>query len=163
MGNTWFEISGEESCSAEGPTAEGSMAAPWMVTLRRLLNKRAILSILKRCQGHQNCPLLRSAEGLNEAQYKDEFEQRLGVLETLIRDAWMLSVGVDADQLVNEDMAVQLSELSKGINPSRAADWILQIEDMREQLVVNVNRKISTDALFTAMADPVAPPRKFMP
>ena len=33
--------------------------------------------------------LLRSAEQLNEAQFKEEFEERLDVLETLIRDAWM--------------------------------------------------------------------------
>ncbi|MEP6743066.1 MAG: DNA polymerase III subunit, partial [bacterium] len=37
--------------------------------------------------------LLRSAEQLNEAQYKDEYETRLDVLETLIRDVWMLSLG----------------------------------------------------------------------
>ena len=60
-------------------------------------------------------------------------------------------------------MAVQLSEISRGIDPDRAAAWILQIEDLREQLIVNINRKVSTDALFTAMADPVAPPRKFLP
>ena len=44
--------------------------------------------------------LLRSAEQLNEAQYKDEFEERLDVLETLIRDAWMLSLGVDTSRIV---------------------------------------------------------------
>jgi flagellar motility protein MotE (MotC chaperone) len=126
--------------------------------------RRAMLAVLKALSGSPNvAQLLRSAEGLNEAQYKDEFEQRLAVLETLIRDAWMLSVGVEPNQLVNEDMAVQLSEISKQINPSRAAGWILQIEDLREQLIVNINRKVSTDALFTAMADPVAPPRKFLP
>jgi hypothetical protein len=40
--------------------------------------------------------LLRSSEQLNEAQYKNEFEERLDVLETLIRDAWMLSLGSSA-------------------------------------------------------------------
>ena len=49
--------------------------------------------------------LLRSAEQLNEAQYKEEFEERLDVLETLIRDAWMLSLGVEPAQLVNEDLS----------------------------------------------------------
>ena len=47
--------------------------------------------------------LLKSSEQLNEAQYKDEFEQRLDVLETFIRDAWMLSLGAESNQLVNED------------------------------------------------------------
>lgn len=104
---------------------------------------------------HDRADLLRSAEQLNEAQYKDEFEERLDVLETLIRDAWMLSLGVDSTRIVNEDLAAQLMEIGKNIDAGRAADWILQIEDLREQLIVNVNRKVTTDALFLVMAGDV--------
>ncbi len=100
--------------------------------------------------------LLRSAEQLNEAQYKDEFEERLDVLETLIRDAWMLSLGVDTSRIVNEDLSAELKEIAQKLDPSRAGDWILQIEDLREQLIVNVNRKITTDSLFLVMAGDVA-------
>jgi DNA polymerase III subunit delta' len=100
--------------------------------------------------------LLRSAEQLNEAQYKEEFEERLDVLETLIRDAWMLSLGVEPSRLVNEDLTPELQEISRKLDSSRAGDWILQIEDLREQLIVNVNRKITTDALFLVMAGDVA-------
>jgi len=57
--------------------------------------------------------LLRSAEQLNEAQYKDEFEERLDVLETLIRDAWMLSLSVESRQLVNVDLLDELTEISR--------------------------------------------------
>jgi len=99
--------------------------------------------------------LLRSAEQLNEAQYKDEFEERLDVLETLIRDAWMLSLGVDSSRLVNEDLLPELREISQKLDSGRAGDWILQIEDLREQLIVNVNRKVTTDSLFLVMAGDV--------
>lgn len=104
--------------------------------------------------------LLRSAEQLNEAQYKEEFEERLDVLETLIRDAWMLSLGVEPSKLVNEDLTPELQEISRKLDSSRAGDWILQIEDLREQLIVNVNRKITTDALFLVMAGDVAPTKR---
>jgi hypothetical protein len=100
--------------------------------------------------------LLRSAEQLNEAQYKDEFEERLDVLETLIRDAWMLSLGVDSSRLVNEDLSAELKEISHKLDSGRAGDWILQIEDLREQLIVNVNRKVTTDSLFLVMAGDIA-------
>jgi DNA polymerase-3 subunit delta' len=100
--------------------------------------------------------LLRLAEQLNEAQYKDEFEERLDVLETLIRDAWMLSLGVNADLVVNADLLPELEKLSERLDAARAGDWILQIEDLREQLLVNVNRKASTDSLFLVMAGDVA-------
>ncbi|HEX5874637.1 MAG TPA: DNA polymerase III subunit delta' [Pyrinomonadaceae bacterium] len=119
--------------------------------------RKAMLKVLNALVVSQDrSQLLRSAEQLNEAQYKEEFEERLNVLETLIRDAWMLSLGVESRQLVNEDLLEELTEISRKIDPSRAGDWILQIEDLREQLIVNVNRKITTDALFLVMAGDVA-------
>ena len=123
--------------------------------------RKAMLKVLHALVlSNDRAQLLRSAEQLNEAQYKDEFEERLDVLETLIRDAWMLSLGVETDQLVNEDLSAELKEISKNLDPSRAADWILQIEDLREQLIVNINRKITTDALFLVMAGEVAAPKR---
>jgi DNA polymerase-3 subunit delta' len=119
--------------------------------------RKAMLKVLNALVLSQDrAQLLRAAEQLNEAQYKDEFEERLDVLETLIRDAWMLSLGVDSEQLVNEDLSGELREIAEKLDSSRAADWILQLEDLREQLIVNVNRKITTDALFLVMAGDVA-------
>ncbi len=126
--------------------------------------RRAMLTVLKALAGKPDeAQLLKASEQLNEAQYKDEFEERLDVLETLIRDAWMLSLNGRRDQLVNEDEFDESNEISRQLNPQRAADWILQVEDLREQLEVNINRKIATDGLFLAMASPVAPPRKYVP
>jgi len=42
--------------------------------------------------------------------------------------------------------------LSEQIDTKRPALWISQIEEMREQLIVNINRKPATDALFLTMA-----------
>jgi len=105
--------------------------------------------------------LLRSAEQLNEAQYKDEYEARLDVLETLIRDAWMLALGSDREQLVNVDLVGELEKISRRMDPTKAAAWILEIEDMREQLIVNINRKVATDSLFLTMASGEIPVKRF--
>lgn len=119
--------------------------------------RKAMLKVLSALVlSNDRAQLLRSAEQLNEAQYKEEFEERLDVLETLIRDAWMLSLGVPTAKIVNEDLAEELQEISRKLDSGRAADWILQIEDLREQLIVNVNRKVATDALFLVMAGDVA-------
>ena len=119
--------------------------------------RKAMLKVLNALVlSEDRAQLLRSAEQLNEAQYKDEFEERLDVLETLIRDAWMLSLGVDTSRIVNEDLSTELKEIAQKINPGRAGDWILQIEDLREQLIVNVNKKVTTDSLFLVMAGDVA-------
>ncbi|MGH9970530.1 MAG: ATP-binding protein [Pyrinomonadaceae bacterium] len=96
--------------------------------------------------------LLRSSELLNDARYKDEFEARLELLETLIRDAWLLSLGEGEELLVNEDLRPRLAKIGEKIDSHRATKWIAQIEDLREQLAVNINRKPATDALFLSMA-----------
>jgi hypothetical protein len=55
--------------------------------------------------------------------------------------------------------------MSAQVDGRRPAGWISQIEEMREQLVVNINRKAATDALLLTMAA-AAPPlgrRRFVP
>ncbi|HSK63812.1 MAG TPA: DNA polymerase III subunit delta' [Pyrinomonadaceae bacterium] len=136
----------------------GRALASDMVTFTS--QRKAMLGVLNALVvTNDRAQLLRLGEQLNEAQYKDEFEERLDVLETLIRDAWMLSLGVNAELVVNADLLPELEKISERLDAARAGDWILQIEDLREQLLVNVNRKVSTDALFLVMAGD-APPQK---
>lgn len=95
--------------------------------------------------------LLRAAEDLGDAKNKDTYEPRLGVLETLIHDLWLLSLNVPEAALVNEDLRERLSKTSAGLRPARAALWLARIEELRAQLAVNVNRRVATDALFLSM------------
>ncbi|MCA1603528.1 MAG: DNA polymerase III subunit delta', partial [Acidobacteria bacterium] len=85
--------------------------------------------------------LLRLAEEMNEVKHKDEYEFGLELLETLIRDALMVSFGVSSVQVINEDVLPQLQKISERIDSRSATSWISLIEELREQLVVNVNRK----------------------
>jgi DNA polymerase III subunit delta' len=127
--------------------------------------REAMLKVLKALAGgNDRIQLLRSAEELNEARYKDEYEPRLDILETLIRDAWMLSLGVPAAQVVNEDLLPQLTAISVRLDRHRPGGWISQIEEMREQLIVNINRKAATDSLFLTMATATGlpPKRRFL-
>ncbi|MCM3872061.1 MAG: DNA polymerase III subunit delta' [Pyrinomonadaceae bacterium] len=96
--------------------------------------------------------LLRLAEEMNEAKHKDEYEFGLELLETLIRDALMLSFGVNSGKVINADVLPQLQKISERIDSRSATSWISRIEELREQLIVNVNRKPATDALFLSMA-----------
>jgi DNA polymerase-3 subunit delta' len=109
--------------------------------------------------------LLRSAEEFNDARHKDDYEPRLDILEALIRDAWMLSLQAPPDSIVNEDLLSQLQQIGERLDSRRPASWISQIEEMREQLCVNINRKAATDSLFLTMAA-AAPPlqrKRFVP
>jgi hypothetical protein len=89
---------------------------------------------------------------MNDAKRKEEYEPRLDVLEMLVHDVWALRLGAPAEQIVNRDMDTQLSKISERVSSARAARWITEIEILRGQLSVNVNRKVATDALFLSMA-----------
>jgi DNA polymerase-3 subunit delta' len=97
--------------------------------------------------------LLRASEEMNDAKRKDEYELRLDLLATLIRDVWTLSLGVPDEQVANEDLRAQLSKIVSRIESRRAAHWLSQIEIHRRGLEFNINRKVSTDALFLTMAE----------
>ncbi len=102
---------------------------------------------------HDRARLLRASEEMNDAKRKDEYEPRLDVLATLVRDVWVLSLGGASEQVVNEDLRPQLSKLGSGVEARRAARWLSQLERHRGQLDFNVNRKVATDALFLSMAE----------
>jgi len=134
--------------------ARGSLGRALASNSKQLSGQRsAMLEVLRALAvTGDRLRLLRSAEELNEARYKDEFEARLDILETLIRDALAVAVGAPESQLINSDLLPELSVISGKISTGQAATWITQIEEMREQLVVNINRKVASDALLMAMA-----------
>ena len=96
--------------------------------------------------------LLRAAEQLGDAKNKDAYEPSLDLLETLIRDLWLLALQTPGARLVNEDARERLAKMGAHLRPSRASRWLARVEELRTQLAVNVNRKAATDALFLAMA-----------
>jgi DNA polymerase III subunit delta' len=113
----------------------------------------AMLAVLKALTlTGDRAQLLRSAEGLGAARDRDEYEKLLGVLETLIRDAWALALGRPADSIVNIDLLRPLQQIAAEMRSTQAASWLTQIEELRAALEVNINRKITSDALLMAMA-----------
>jgi DNA polymerase-3 subunit delta' len=96
--------------------------------------------------------LLHSSESLAAAKDRHEYEQRLDILEILIRDAWALGLGRPAETIVNGDLLVGLQQIAAAMKSSQAAGWLKQIEELRGALEVNLNRKIASDALFLSMA-----------
>jgi DNA polymerase-3 subunit delta' len=97
--------------------------------------------------------LLRIAEEMNDAKRKDEYEPRLDVLEMLVHDVWVIGLGAPPEKIVNQEIDAQLKKIGERVSSQRAARWITEIETLRGQLSVNVNRKVATDALFLSMAE----------
>jgi DNA polymerase-3 subunit delta' len=96
--------------------------------------------------------LLRSAEELAAAKDRADYEQSLDTLESLIRDAWALSLGRPAESITNLDLISELQGIASELGSKRAERWLVQIEELRGALEVNLNRKIASDGLLTSMA-----------
>ncbi len=115
--------------------------------------RHAMLKVLESILIKENRgELLRVGEEMNDAKNKDDFETKLDILQTLIHDLWTVRNEADANILVNVDLVNDLKKLATGTESLRLAAWLSEIEILREQLAVNINRKIAIDALFMQMA-----------
>lgn len=96
--------------------------------------------------------LLKTAEEMNDAKNKDDYENYLKILQTLIHDIWSVKLGAAEEKLINSDLLNHLKRFAEKADSRNLSAWLSEIETMREQFAVNINRKIATDALFMQMA-----------
>ena len=109
-----------------------------------------MLEVIKAAAIGDRRQLLATAEEMNGAANKDEYEETLEVLRGLIHDVWLLRNG-GAD-ILNVEIIDDLRRLADQIDSPTLASWLTEIETLNENLIVNINKKIATDALFVAMA-----------
>lgn len=135
--------------------ARGSIGRALSTDLPTYIEQRkAMLEVLDALAANSDrARLLRAAEELCDAKRKDEYEPRLSVLETLLHDVWTLSLGAREEGLANDDLRENLVRVGTQLEHRRVALWLSQIESHRRKLVVNINRKVATDALFLRMTE----------
>lgn len=115
--------------------------------------RNAMLKVLESILIKENrAELLRIAEEMNDAKNKDDYEVRLDILQTLIHDVWTIRNNAGEKLLINLDIISELRKFAENSDQKKLAAWLAEIETLRENLAVNVNRKIAADALFMQMA-----------
>lgn len=134
--------------------ARGSIGRAVSINLAEYVeNRESMVAVLHAAiETGELSTLLRLSEQMNDAKNKDAFEENIGILESLIHDVWSLAASGDPMRIANADLADQLGRLAVAARPSNLVEWLAAIQTMRENLVVNINRRIATDALFSAMA-----------
>ncbi len=132
----------------------GSIGQALETDLEKFRDGRAsMLKVLESLLLKENrAQLLQIAEQLNDAKAKDEYENKLDILQTLIHDIWTIRLGKSEQNLTNADLIFSLKKLAENADAKNLAKWLGEIETLREQLVLNLNRKIAADALFVQMA-----------
>ena len=135
-------------------TSRGSLGNALSVDVDDYRERRqSMLNILRALTITGNrVQLLRAAEELATAKDRSDYEQSLDVLETLIRDAWARSLGRPAESITNYDLITELQAVAGELVSKRAERWLVQIEELRGALEVNLNRKIASDGLLMSMA-----------
>jgi len=131
----------------------GSIAKAFSVNVEKLRQARdAMLGVIENALAGNAATILQTAERMNDAKNRDDFEGNLDILESLIHDIWLLTNDSNPEALVNSDIGVHLHNLASRRESTRISSWLTDIELMRERFAVNINRKIATDALFISMA-----------
>jgi DNA polymerase-3 subunit delta' len=118
----------------------------------RAARERFLNVVANAARGRGRAEMLQIAEQLNDAKNKDDFEENLVVLETLIHDVWLAASGGNPEEMTNSDIRDEIAGMARGLPQTRPAAWHNEIETMRQNFAVNINRKIATDALFVKMA-----------
>ena len=118
----------------------------------RVARERMLSVITNAIETGNRAAMLRIAEEMNDAKNKDLFEENLDILQSLIHDVWTLSVSGETARVVNTDLLDKLTLLAEDARSSDLAAWLGAIDTIRENLAVNINKKIAADALFMSMA-----------
>lgn len=134
--------------------SRGSIGRAVSINIEKFRQRRdrMLAVVTNTLETRDRAALLRISEEMNDAKNKDAFEESIDVLAALLHDVWTLRVSGDEARVVNSDLSERLVSLSRNSASGHIPSWLADIDTMRENFAVNINRKIAADALFVSMA-----------
>jgi hypothetical protein len=146
------EFSPEDAALA-ARVSGGSVGRAMNIVPASFRNQRsAMLHVLSAAITGNRRELLGASEEMNSATNKEEYEETLEILQGLVHDVWLIRNQASDTAILNTDIRNELSELAKLSTSQSLAAWLEEIEMLKENFIVNINKKIATDALFIGMA-----------
>jgi DNA polymerase-3 subunit delta' len=146
-----YEFSPEDAALAARVSGGSVGQAIQIVPASFRTQRSAMLGVVKAAILDDKRELLAASEEMADAKNKDEYEEKLGILQSLIHDLWLLVTAADVE-IRNSEIASELVQLSRQVSSPTLARWLDEIEAMSETFIVNINRKVATDSLFIGMA-----------
>lgn len=134
--------------------ARGSIGAAITVNVEQFRARRErMIGVLRSAiRDGDLAAVLTASEEMNGPKEKEAFEDSINILQSLIHDVWALTVTGDPERLINNDNAEELVQLAASAGNSDLEAWISAIDDLRANLIVNINKRVAADALFVSMA-----------
>jgi DNA polymerase-3 subunit delta' len=142
-----------EDAALAARVSGGSVGRAINIVPASFRNQRsAMLHVLSAAIKGNRRELLGLSEEMNSAANKDEYEETLEILQGLIHDVWLIRNRAADAAILNSDIRNELTELAAASASQSLAAWLDEIEILKENFIVNINRKIATDSLFVSMA-----------
>jgi DNA polymerase-3 subunit delta' len=149
---TAHEFSPEDAALA-ARVSGGSVGRAIQIVPASFRTQRSLmLGVIRAAVAGDRRELLAASEEMNAAISKDEYEEKLSILQTLVHDVWLLRNGANEDAILNIDIKPDLAELAARTSSQTLSGWLEEIETLQENFIVNINRKIAADSLFITMA-----------
>lgn len=130
----------------------GSIGNALKIDLPEYKQQRArMLGIIEALVKPDRGQLLKMSADLTDARFKSEFEAELSILETLMRDVWIIRTAAKFTRdslIVNIDLKLELESISEKITSSFVSSWLESVERLRQNLRVTINRRVALDALL---------------
>ncbi len=114
--------------------------------------RRELIELLELLMsGNNRVRLVKAAEHYGK-QEREAYEKMLDLMLLLLRDIFRLAALGTPDGIINIDVEDRLLTLAEKIGLPRVTTWVRQIDELRANLRININRQIATEAAFLNMA-----------
>lgn len=110
--------------------------------------RREVLEMLELLAARNDRVRLVKAAEYYGKQERQEFEKRLGMIASLLRDALLLASGRDYTAILNNDEQARLQRLAQNTGVRELIRWAEGFDELRSHLKVNINRQLATEALL---------------
>jgi DNA polymerase-3 subunit delta' len=115
--------------------------------------RRTLIELLELLvDGRNRFRILKAAEYLGKKE-REDFENQLTLMASLLRDIFMLAAGRARDSVVNIDAVDRLAPLAQKIGLRRVTAWVERFDELRAGLRVNINRQVATEAALFDLAE----------
>ena len=114
--------------------------------------RRELLELIELlADGRDRFRLLKAAEHYGK-QERVEFERKLEMLTSLLRDLFLLVAGSSREAISNIDLLDRLAPLAPKIGLKRLIEWVGKFDELRASLKININRQVATEAALLELS-----------
>ena len=89
-----------------------------------------------------------AAEYLGRKLERDQFQDHLEVLNSLLSDVFHLKVGGPADVLINADASRRLQRIADAVQMEQIIEWTEKLQEILLSLARNVNRQLAMESML---------------